>query len=181
MDDLVSFQNGSEILDSPAFRVVLLKLEQKEAAHNEYFSTNNYDIEQASSEAIMEQDKENVLSPMDTSSFCADNIFIFYISKTQGCSSINNHRAQVFIPQSHQIERKFICVFCMVLGICMVFLYGFRHCLMMLFVCGQFWGSMLHGGENFVANLHLGWIHQLRASDLSKCWGKRLLSHRHHI
>lgn len=108
MDDLVSFQNGSETLDSPAFRVVLLKLDQKEAAHNVYISTNNYDIEQASSEAIMEQDKENVLSPMDTSSFCADSIFTLYISKTQGCSSINNHRDQVFIPQPHQIERKFV-------------------------------------------------------------------------
>lgn len=130
MDDLVSFQNGSETLDSPAFRVVLLKLDQKEAAQNVYISTNNYDIEQASSEAVMEQDKENLLSPTDTFSFCADNIFTLYVSKTQGCISINSHRDHVFIPQSHQIEKKFIFSEKKV--------YDFRHSLMMLYVCGQF-------------------------------------------
>lgn len=38
----MSFKNGPEALDSPPFKVVLLKLDQKEAAHNLCISTGNY-------------------------------------------------------------------------------------------------------------------------------------------
>ena len=36
------FQNGPETLDSLPFKVVLLRLNQKEAAHNLYISTSNF-------------------------------------------------------------------------------------------------------------------------------------------